>query len=90
MMYLPEHKAGLSLTHNEHRNYYQSAREAIAEWDDGYADWPPGEMEKAIATDSIWVLHWYPNTPVGFNCVAASTLEAVLDAARAVEMGEVK
>jgi hypothetical protein len=73
MNWLPEHKCGLFLSHNEHRDVYETIEEfydvgdfvSLAEW------------RKAIAEDSVWVLHWYPNTPVGFNRIAASTLDAI-------------
>jgi len=42
------------------------------------------ERDKAIATNSMWELIWYPKGEVSSNCVAASSLEAVLDAATKV------
>lgn len=67
MNWLPAHKAGLSLQHNEHRNYYQSALEWLIgqeSFGGPSFDWvSPEEREKAIREDSIWVLHWYPDTP---------------------------
>ncbi len=82
MNWLPPHKASLHLTHNEHRNYYQSAAAWIEEQETFGGgptfDWvSPEEREKAIRDDSVWVLHWYPETPVGFCCLAASSLEAL-------------
>jgi len=37
----------------------------------------PEERHEAVAKDSVWVLHWYPDTPIGFIRFAASTLEAI-------------
>lgn len=34
------------------------------------------ERQKAIRDNSVWTIQWYPNTPVGFYCVGASTFEA--------------
>jgi len=34
------------------------------------------ERQKALATNSVWSIQWYPETPVGFCLVAASTFEA--------------
>lgn len=34
------------------------------------------EKQKAIATNSLWEIQWYPNSPNGFNRVSASSLEA--------------
>lgn len=79
---LPPHKCGLNLSHNEHRNYYQS----LAAWIDdqlGNLDWESdAHRQRAIDTDECWVLHWYPDTPVGFLRVAAPTLDECLAFAR--------
>jgi hypothetical protein len=38
-------------------------------------DWPsPEDRDKALRDNSVWTLQWYPNTPVGFCRVYASTL----------------
>jgi hypothetical protein len=73
MNWLPEHKCGLHLSHNEHRDVYEKVEQFYE------ADWfvSPEEWNKAVAEDSVWVLHWYPDTPVGFYRIAASTLEAI-------------
>ncbi len=73
-MNFPIHKAGLHLEHNAYRNYYQTIEEGLAEEAGNWIS--PAERAHALATESIWTLHWYPNTPVGFNQIAASTLEA--------------
>lgn len=73
MNWLPEHKCGLHLSHNEHRDVY----EKIEEFYDPDDFISPEEWRKAVAEDSVWVLHWYPNTPVGFIRIAASTLDAI-------------
>lgn len=78
----PKHEIVLHITHNQHRVYY----ETIEQYEAGreyVGDWAtPEERAKAIATDSLWQLQWYSRTPVGFNEVWASTLEAALEAAR--------
>lgn len=80
LTWLPTHKAGLHLTHNEHRCYYQSVEQFGK---DGPADWVSDEeRERAIAADEVWCLQWYPETPVGFNAIAASSLEALREALR--------
>jgi hypothetical protein len=77
-MKLPKHECGLYLTHNEHRDYYETPEEWIAA-NSNRLDWESEEhKQRAIDTDQVWVLHWYPNTPVGFNCVAAPTIEELL------------
>lgn len=83
-MKLPAHKCGLYLTHNEHRDYYETLSEFISTRD-GLADdfESQAQRELAIQTGECWVLQWYPDTPVGFNRVAAPTLEDVLRLASA-------
>ena len=80
----PAHKGAMHITHNEHKSNYQSAEEWALENDDRhYADWiSDDERAKAIAEDSIWTLQWYPETPVGFCCVAASSFEALMRSTR--------
>lgn len=76
---VPPHKAGFTLFHNDHLANYQSAEEAIAS-DHWYHDddWvSPEEKANAIATNQIWTAQWYPETPVGFCSLHASTLEAL-------------
>lgn len=74
----PAHACGLYLTHNEHRDTYTPLSDFIKER--GLADdfASPEAMRRALDTDECWVLQWYPNTPVGFNRVAAPTLAEVL------------
>ena len=73
MNWLPEHKCGLYLTHNEHLDVYETVEQFY-----GMEDFiSPQEWEKAVAENSVWVLQWYPDTPIGFHRIAASTLEAI-------------
>ena len=73
MNWLPEHKCGLHLIHNEHRDFC----ETIEEFYDAENFVSPEEWDKAVKEDSVWVLQWYPDTPIGFYIIAASTLEAI-------------
>ncbi len=75
--WMPRHKAGLFLTHNEHRGYYETAAEFIEnrELADDFES--PEAMQKAIDDDSIWILQWYPDTPIGSHRIAASSLEEI-------------
>ena len=75
--------AGLTISFNdEHACNYNVA----ADWDDYRADnedsridWvSEEERRKAVATNSVWIIQWYPSTPVGFYAVGASTLEAAI------------
>lgn len=73
---LPKHQFGLFLSHNEHRNQHQEAsfyvRTEAIRWKDSAA------KQRAIATDEIWELHWYPDSSLGFYHCAAPTLEELL------------
>lgn len=83
-MKLPNHKAGLFLTHNEHLNYYRTVQQEIDEGCHGFTDdcWVSEEQrQKAIDTNSCWTLQWYPNTPIGFNILSAADLDVLLEAA---------
>ena len=75
----PKHDAGLYLTHNEHKDYYQTVAQSIESDDHGYREWVSDEQkQKAIETNECWYLQWYPNSPVGFNIVASADLDALL------------
>ena len=73
MNWLPKHECGLYLTHNEHRDVYETV-ESFYHFDEFIS---PEERAKAIAENSVWVLHWYPDTPIGAYRIVASTLEAI-------------
>lgn len=45
----------------------------------------PEEMQKSIDTNSVWTLQWYPDTPIGFYTLRASSIEALL---KAIEEGD--
>jgi hypothetical protein len=76
---LPAHKASLTIHHNNHLDYYVTVEQAIADEDFGYCDWVSDEeKQKAIDTNEAWFIQWYPETPVGFCVMAASTLPALL------------
>jgi hypothetical protein len=75
--------SSLSLSFNEGNgpNY-----QTVAEEDEdgsGHGDWiSEAEREKGIRENSKWVLQWYPETPVGFCALAASSLPALIEAVR--------
>lgn len=75
-----------SLTYNDHNVVYETAEQRIEDSAgdpraDYYGDVPADEKAKMIATNTIWTLHVYPNTPVGFNVYHGATLDAAIDAA---------
>ena len=81
MNWLPKHKCGLYLSHNEHRDVYETVEEFYE------ADFfvSPEDMQKCIDTDELWELQWYPETPIGFHKVNGSSLEIVLKRAMEIE-----
>jgi hypothetical protein len=53
-------------------------------------DWvSPEEREQALANNSVWSAQWYPDTPVGFCQLYASSLPALLAGLRAIAQTEV-
>lgn len=86
-MKFPKHKCELSLTHNQPRSNYQTVAEAVADderqsEESRYYNWVSAEQrQKSIDTNEIWVLHWYPETPVGFYVLCAADLDELLAAA---------
>ena len=80
---LGEHSS-LTLSFNDHAPSYVTAQG----WHDEYGfyqggendniDWPSEEERlKALRENSVWVLQWYPRTPIGFNCIGASSLPSL-------------
>lgn len=71
-------KASVTVTVNDHRDYYQTVEDWLKEridreLADGDEITPeeitPEKKAKMIETDTIVCVHFYPNTPVGFNLV---------------------
>ena len=78
---LPKHAAGLTIERNPGRVAYES----VAQWlisataYSGEPSWSSPEARvRAIETDDVWVMQWYPATPVGFHLIAAPTLGELL------------
>ena len=77
----PEHKCGLHITHNQHKDYYETVEQYFENpWMKDFED----EKKRCIEEDSIWELQWYPNTPIGSYKVVGTTFEEVLEKARKV------
>lgn len=83
-MDFPEHKGGLYITHQPHLANYETPEEWAEDNDRrGYSDWVSDEQrDLAMTTGQIWVVQWYPNTPVGFTALCGADLESVLTAAK--------
>lgn len=76
-MKFPNHKCDLILHHNPHKGDYETIQQWVAE--NKMYEWKDSEsLRRAIATNEIWTLQWYPETPIGFLAVASPTLEELL------------
>lgn len=87
--YLPEHKCGMYLKHNEHLDCYESLEEWMS-----YMDIVEGELSEedraiCIATNECWMLQWYPDNPVASFTVYGPTLERVIELAKGVMHGKI-
>ena len=81
LSWLPKHKCELTLSHNEHRNSYTDIESYLACLDVTDDEWlSPEDRAKAIETDELWHLQWYPDTPIGFRRLFASSLDALRQA----------
>jgi hypothetical protein len=79
MAVLPRHEASMTIEHNAHRATYETVEDyaEFREWDDG--NWVSvAERDRSFATQELWEIQWYPNTPIGFSVRAASSLHALL------------
>lgn len=73
--------SSLSLSFNEHENYYLTIEDHFEERPSGRNDWiSEEERAKAIAANTVWSAHLYPDTPIGFYRILGASLEAVIRA----------
>lgn len=82
-LHLPRYAVSFHLHHNQHLSYYETVQQTIAD-DSGYygeRSWvSPEERLRAIETNELWTAQWYPDTPVGFHVLHASSLDALNEA----------
>lgn len=71
-------KCGFYLTHNQHKDYYETAETYIKdrEWEDEVSE---GALEKIIELDETWELQIYTHTPIGSYRLIHWNLEALVD-----------
>jgi len=82
---LPKH-INLTIEHNPHKAVYQNVEQwLVAECHDDPDKVNPDDRAAMLATDEVWVIQWYPDTPIGFHIVYAATLPRALE--RALEVG---
>lgn len=76
---LPAHKAGLHLAHNNHIANGTTVAQDVAQGFIAEGEWvSPEEKMKAVETNEMWSIWWYPEDPLSFRCYYASTLEALM------------
>lgn len=74
-------KCGVRLQVNEHRNMYQSAKQALEELRANDEEIADDVCTKIIETDTLISLVCYPDTPIGFYQVFHFDLDSALDEA---------
>ena len=77
-------KASVSLSINQHRNYYQSVLEYLQdrlELDCISDEISQEVLAEMISRDTVIDLQFYPDTPTGFYTVLGYNLDMVLDEA---------
>jgi len=77
-MKFPKHDISLDISHNECRLNYQTVEQYLENPFGEPVFETPEERQEAIDTNEIWVIQWYPDTPIGFYWVAATTFEGAL------------
>lgn len=83
----PAHKCSMTITHNYHRDMYQTVAQWVQELESrgGEIQWKDdAAKQRSIETNQMWELQWYPDTPIGFYVAAAPTFGEVI--ALALEM----
>lgn len=80
-MNIPKHLS-LTITHNDHKTVYESVKDFLHSTHKPY-HWigfkDEAAYDKACATDELWEMTWFPDTPVGSRTVYAPTLEELLE-----------
>lgn len=71
-----------SIERNEHACSYVTARQWIEDFGDDWSDVSEIEIEAMKATNTIYRLQIYTDTPVGFNVWYGATLDSVINQAR--------
>ena len=80
MIQFPKHDCSLTLSHNENRDYYEQVDQYLAHFGEGQPSWStPEQRARAIATNEIWELQWYPDTPIGSYHLCAPTLKELME-----------
>lgn len=79
---LPKHSVSLTIEHNPHKLNYESVEVYLSRSLVVFRS--ERDKDEAIALDELWTLQWYPDTPVGFQSIAAQRLYDLLVFAQSV------
>lgn len=72
----------MTVTHNDYKCYYLTVEQYLNDPQNrDLTDVTDADRAEMLRTGEVWEVHWYPRTPVGFNWVAAATLERAMAAA---------
>jgi hypothetical protein len=83
-----EHSS-LSISFNESNGPNYETVQSFDESTESHADWiSDEERDRAYALNREWVAQWYPETPIGFCAVRASSLPALIAFLRAESKNE--
>lgn len=78
MKNLPKH-ISLYITHNDHKSLYVQVEEYLKTRGITDSDFVNSESrEKAIMTNELWCIQWYPRTPVVVCSIYGHDLEEML------------
>jgi hypothetical protein len=86
LLKLPEHKASLHITHNQHKDYYETVESYTGNFGSDRESWVSDEQKKkSLETQELWELQWYPLTPVGSYCLWGADLDVLIEEAFKIE-----
>lgn len=84
----PEHKASMSIDHNEHIGFSRDIEDYVEEEHIVDCFISDEDKQRCIELNEIWEIQWYPRTPLSYSMVAASTFELALKAANELQEEE--
>ena len=71
-------KGGLSLERDPHKACYDRLETYIVDLDLADTFRSGEEYQESLKTDTIWILHFYPDTSIGSYRLSGPTLDGVL------------
>ena len=71
-------KGGLTLERDPHKACYAKLETYILDLDLEETFTSGEDYQESLETDTMWTLHFYPDTPIGSYKISGPTLERVL------------